>query len=381
MSTVTHDINIELSSRMSVEDIHFEQGKFSYHRGEYRRALELFTKSATQYREGQNFDRYIECCNYILRILAEREDFTHIDVIETELRKFLESEAVDQKLKSRSYYILGICHCYRGQKYDLAMQCFRQAIDDAVEANDKAALASPLYGTANVLYAKGKYEEALKELASLDVLLSCLHLHEIKSASLLLRALIKRNQKNVEEALEYAWAAYESLKSNPHFVLYLQTLVALGSIYLLKNDERSAAIYLELAIRSVNSDELPRLARLTKDTIDGLKTHRREDYDLIFDSKTGVLLGKRGEIRFEGQFVLRDLLRAFLEEPGRVFSKEDLVMKVWNEVYDPANHDNKIYVTIKRLRQLLEGPGEKTQFILRAKNGYFLNAKTKVLIV
>jgi DNA-binding winged helix-turn-helix (wHTH) protein len=86
----------------------------------------------------------------------------------------------------------------------------------------------------------------------------------------------------------------------------------------------------------------------------------------------------KGEIRFEGQFILRDLLRVFLESPGHIFSKEDLAKKVWKDTYQPRIHDNKIYVTIKRLRGLLENDGD--DLILRAKTGYFLNPKIRVVI-
>ena len=102
---------------------------------------------------------------------------------------------------------------------------------------------------------------------------------------------------------------------------------------------------------------------------------------MVFDTRTGILTSKlKGDIRFEGQFILRDLLRVFLESPGRIFSKEDLARKVWKQTYQPSVHDNKIYVTIKRLRALLESDGPNGDLILRAKNGYFLNSKIRVVI-
>jgi DNA-binding response OmpR family regulator len=53
---------------------------------------------------------------------------------------------------------------------------------------------------------------------------------------------------------------------------------------------------------------------------------------------------------------------------------------VWKQDYDPGIHDNKIYVTIKRLRKLIEPDYEKPRYIFRAKNGYYLNKNTKVLL-
>jgi DNA-binding response OmpR family regulator len=69
-----------------------------------------------------------------------------------------------------------------------------------------------------------------------------------------------------------------------------------------------------------------------------------------------------------------------MKTPGQVYSKEFLVKQVWKQEYDPAVHDNKIYVTIKRLRKLIEPEYEKPRYIFRAKNGYYLNKNTKVLL-
>ncbi len=74
------------------------------------------------------------------------------------------------------------------------------------------------------------------------------------------------------------------------------------------------------------------------------------------------------------------MLRLFMKQPGAVYSKESLVKQVWKQDYDPGVHDNKIYVTIKRLRKLIEPDYEKPKYIFRAKNGYYLNKNTKILM-
>jgi tetratricopeptide (TPR) repeat protein len=302
-------------------------------------------------------------------------------VIEERVNEILTSSTLSAKLKSRALYILGICNCYQDTRHDQAMSYFRQAIDQAVASGDKEALAGPLYGAATVLYARQRFDEALKELGRLEVLMSCLSLPEIGTAALLLRSMIRRNQHRTDEALEAAWAAYESLKHQPHLVLYLHTLCVLGTIYLQKADIASARVYLDLAERSVKRQEFPRIARLIDEAFATIRVPRPSEIDLSFDSRTGVLIERlRGEVRFEGQFILRDLLEAFLRKPGKVFQKDDLVREVWKETYEPAVHDNKIYVTIKRLRKLLENENSNTEYILRAKSGYFLNPKTRVMI-
>lgn len=361
----------------------FQQGLFAYHRGETSLALKEFGKVAEVAKAGGNHARYVEACTYVLRILAEREEFSKIELIESQVFSVLATQDLSVRLKSRVMYILGICSCYQDSRHDQAMNRFREAIDYAVASDDKEALASPLYGAATVLYARGRYDEALKELSQLEILLGCLSMPELSATSLLLRSMIRRKQSRLDEALEAAWAAYETLKHHPHLAIYLHTLCSLGAIYTMKNDLSCAKLYLELADRSLKRDEFPRIARILDDALSAIRKSGRTEADLAFDTRTGILTSrKKGDIRFEGQFILRDLLRVFLESPGRIFSKEDLARKVWKQTYQSDVHDNKIYVTIKRLRALLEtdSAGKADDLILRAKNGYFLNPKIRVVI-
>lgn len=359
----------------------FQQGLFAYYRGEYGTALKEFTKVSEACLASDDHARYVEACTFLLRILAEREEFAKISGIETHVLDIVQTGELPARLKSRAMYILGICSTYQDSRHDEAMNRFREAIDFAVSSDDKEALASPLYGAATILYARGRYDEAVKELTRLEILLSCLTMPELTSSAHLLRSMIRRKQGRLDEALEAAWAAYETLKHHPHLVIYLHTLASLGTIYTLKGDIPCAKLYLELADRSLRRDTFPRIGRIVDDALANVKKSSQADADLSFETRTGLLVSlTKGEIRFEGQFILRDLLRVFLEKPGQVFSKEDLARLVWHESYKTEVHDNKIYVTIKRLRKLLEGDGPNGDVILRAKTGYFLNPKVRVII-
>ncbi len=365
-------------------DRRFEQGLYAYHRGDYSLALREFEKTCEAAAILRDYTRYVESCTYVLRILAEREEFAKVERIERrvlEMLEHMESDSIHPRLKSRALYILGICSCYQETRHDRAMAYFREAIEYAIKGEDKEALAAPLYGAATVLYARQRFDEALKELERLSILLSCLDLPDLRSASILLKAMVRRNQGHLDASLEEAWKAFDSLKHHPHLVLYLHTLCVLGTVYKQKGDTAAARLYLDLADRTLKRNEFPRIARLVDDAVASLGVPKPAPVDLRFETRTGVLVERyKGEIRFEGQFILRDLLRVFLESPGKVFTKEELVRLVWREAYNPKVHDNKIYVTIKRLRKLLESEKNKTEYILRAKNGYFLNPKSRVQI-
>ena len=74
------------------------------------------------------------------------------------------------------------------------------------------------------------------------------------------------------------------------------------------------------------------------------------------------------------------MLQLFISTPGVVYSKESLVEKIWKQKYDPRVHDNKIYVTIKRLRELVEPNHKKPKYIFRTKDGYYMNKKVNILL-
>ncbi|HRO67130.1 MAG TPA: winged helix-turn-helix domain-containing protein [Pseudobdellovibrionaceae bacterium] len=62
------------------------------------------------------------------------------------------------------------------------------------------------------------------------------------------------------------------------------------------------------------------------------------------------------------------------EQSGRVFSKEEICAHIWGESYHPLRHDNKIYVTIRRLRALFHEI-EGIPVIINRDDGYLFNSR------
>ena len=129
----------------------------------------------------------------------------------------------------------------------------------------------------------------------------------------------------------------------------------------------------------IDPQNLLRLYSLVNQALSNLEKDSNERFDLVFEESLGLLTEKnKGQIDLKNQFILTDMLRLFLSQPGKTYSKKDLVSKVWKQDYDPRLHDNKIYVTIKRLRQIIEPNYDKPRYIFRTKKGYYLNQQTKV---
>jgi DNA-binding response OmpR family regulator len=162
---------------------------------------------------------------------------------------------------------------------------------------------------------------------------------------------------------------------------YITLLYGMALTYKESGETDLARVYLKLAKKSADPASLKYLSRHIESQMGELGVSQNDEYDLIFDALTNsVTEKKKGRVDFKNQFILLDMLRLFMRHPGTVHSKEALVKQVWKQDYDPSIHDNKIYVTIKRLRKLIEPDYDKPKYIFRAKNGYYLNKNTKVLM-
>lgn len=361
-------------------EYNYEMGRLFFDRADYSKAYDRLTKAADLFLENKQFERYIDTTNYVLRILVEREEVLKIQNIKEKIQDIAVKEGVE--LSSRTHYILGLCSYYRDGQETVAMDYFQKALKIALEKDNKYDMCYAIYGIANTMYSQGNLEESLKELYNLDVFFGAISLPDLQISARLLNGLIHRNRGEYEKAIECFWQAYEMLKTNTSMLLYFNALYGLASTYLRSGDRGMARVYLQLAMKSINETELPRMTRLLKNTLGELgHDDVNVEYDLVLNSESSTIVEKQlGKVDFKNQFILTDLLQLFARNPGKTFSKEVLVKKVWDQNYDPTVHDNKIYVTIKRLRQLIEPDLKKPKYIFRGKNGYYMNKTARVLV-
>ncbi len=362
------------------QDYNYEMGRLYYDRAEYLKALERFEKACELYLENKQFPMYIDSLNYVLRILVEREEVSRIQSTKEKLQDLVMRENLE--LGSRTHYMLGLCSYYREGQESVALDYFQKSLKIALDKDNKIDMCYAIYGIANACYASGRLEDALKELYNLEVFFGAIALPDLQISSRLLNGLIHRNRGEYEKGLECFWQAYELLKGGMNMLLYFNALYGLGSTYQRSGEVQLARLYLQLGVRSINENELPRMARMLKKTLAELGHDLKSDeFDLVFDPGSNSVVEKNlGRVDFKNQFILIELLHLFMRNPGRIFPKDALVKKVWNQDYVPEVHDNKIYVTIKRLRQLIEPDFNKPKYIFRGKNGYYLNKSTRVLV-
>lgn len=381
MTAHATDLTLEARSPGSLE----REGVGAFHQASYTRALELLQRASLSYLTAGNVERYVECTAYVLRILAEREDFAKIDEIEKRVLTMIAHETLSDRLLSRVHYILGVCQAFRiPERAQEAATSFERAIHHALETQDRRVLAYPIYGQALLSFGTGSLEQAKLHLDRLKLILEHVYVAELEIGCHICRGLIQRNEGQFDLALAEMWKAYQALREQPNVVLYVHALHGLGSIYLRKGDYAIARHYLDLASGGMKETETPRLAKLIRTTREKLEAAQPQSvYDFCLEAEAGVIYDKmKRPISLHGQFVLRDLALLFFGEPEKVYKKSELVDRIWAETYDPAAHDNRIYVTIRRLRRILEeGETTKDSIIVRAKGGYRLNPSLRVKVV
>jgi hypothetical protein len=85
---------------------------------------------------------------------------------------------------------------------------------------------------------------------------------------------------------------------------------------------------------------------------------RMEERDLVIDAVREVIVRGGVEIAdLRRRSLLKRLLFLFARSPGLVFSKEDIVQKVWEVEYHPLRHDAALFTNIMRIRRLLGDDG------------------------
>jgi len=367
-----------MAQALSKADSVFEVGKLYTDRGDFLIAIDKLKEAAQLFKEEKNFTGYLKSFNILLRLYAETEQHDEITNLKEAIQDLVLKEGFE--LNSKTYYTLALCASYKGQE-ETALDYLQKALALGLAQDNKEDICYAVAGTALVYAGMKKYNEALKEIYNLQIFFQVLDIPEIRISSQILNGWILTQLEKYDQAIDVLWQAYEMVRSHKTMTMHFYVLFNLGRAYLRSGDKEMARIYLTLAAKSVDPTNMKRLASDIKAELSDLGEDGNINYDLIFDVENHTVMEKNlGRIDFKNQFILLDLLKLFAQNQGKVYSKEFLVEQVWKQSYDPSVHDNKIYVTIKRLRKLIEPDYDKPKYIFRAKNGYFMNKSARVVI-
>ena len=417
--------NIFSGFKMSQADYLFELGKNRSLSGDFLGSKRLLSEASSLYLKDKKYVQYMECSSILLRIYKELQDVKKITDLKDELVHLVWGE--DIEITPRIHYTLGQCALYKNNLEE-AREEFEKSFYKT-ESKQKEALknkntASYLhfkieslfsrYGMIAFLIRNNNTKKARQKLAELKKLMLEINkmenpksyfkqiksnnfseIYEIKKVLQksktvreklelsveLLKGLVLEQEQKYFELNSHLWKCYENIQKSKDLCSIVSFFYYLGKNYMNMKEYNQASIFLNLTKKSIDSDNFKHLNSHLESCLEEFKNTLDSEYDLIVNLENNFIIEKnKGKISFKNQFILFDLFKMLLERNGEGCSKEEISSYLWNQEYDPKMHDNKIYVTIKRLRKLIEPDDFQPSYIFRGKNGYYLSKNTKVLL-
>ncbi len=366
--------------KMESQSIHAQEiGRLYYERGDVLKAIEVLESEVSRLLLTEDHENLVESIHLLLRCYAENLNFDKISFYKGMILNLIEKDGV--LLTGKTYYVLALCASYMNQDVE-GLELCQKALTLAIAHDDKETICLALLGIAISYYFMDRLDDSLKEMYNLQVFMNVLDLPQIRISSLMLKAQLYRKFGKHDQALEEFWGCYDLIKSNKNFYATLSLFYALAQTYKDMGQFDEARKYLQLAHKAIDPKNLKKLANSVDSLLTSLGDKSEPRFDIVYNSAKHLVVEKnKGRVDFNNQFILLDLLELFLNHPGEAYSKEQLVKIVWKQSYNPEVHDNKIYVTIKRLRQLIEPDMEKPKYIFRSKNGYYFSKESRVQLM
>lgn len=367
----------------------FELGQLYFEKCDFPNAVDCLEKVKTEALQFHLYDNYFRSIAYLLRIHAERLDFDKHQSLIREVLQVGSSLTGYARYLPKLQYNQGIAAVYRNAS-DEAQVHFTEAsrlltellASGSVSGREREeAIRDSLmvrYSLAILQKARKEHMEALaatsKLLKEIDELthgeraLEHVQLYDVEATLLVLEGQCYRELADYQRALDRLWAAHSLLKSHRNWSHYYYVLLGLGRTYQAMGNHERAQIFFDLISDAISNLELNELKQLLE-RVSRSGTDRTNR--LLIDRERKVVIeSKLGEIHFERRFVLLEILYLLASQPGKVFTKEELVDKIWRESYNPMIHDSKVYTSISRLRKLIEPDFRKPIYILNERDGY-----------
>lgn len=323
---------------------------------------------------------WLEAQKWIFSSARELQEGPRMAQVHSELQAFLKK--APEEFKALAHYILAQSYSLRGE-WPIVKGHSEAALAAALANNNHHDLALAFFALVRVASFQGDFVRAQEILAKLDTLLEVHSKEELKVSVLLQKAQLAMLHKQFEMAIQYCWQGYEHAKMAGLFVYIPMVLGFLASLHVEKGAVDEGRSYLTLAEKGISPSAQPYLWEFLKGVRRRFENIApvKNTVDLVVDVGSKSIFEKsKGAIDFKNQHTLLELALLLLRHPHTPFSKEQLMEKVWGRVYDPSIHDNLIYVTVKRLRSLIEPDPGHPQYILRNRQGYYFNDRASFTI-
>ncbi len=356
-----------------------ELGRLHYEKGELNAAEPYLIEARHFFLTRNKIRSYFDVSYRLLRIYIEKEDWEKVKQIKNELKDFILRE--DVEMSSRLYYTLGVCAEIEGE-YEKSLKFFEQALNVALTESNKEDMCFALCGKMIWYKNRKDFSTSFAVAENLKLFLESLDIPEVATSLSLAESDIYLEQENLDESLESLWKSYETSKQT-RSVAFINSyvLIQFSRVLLKMGKVEMAKTYFKMAEKSIRKDEHVRSYKLLMRVKELFESEKQKTPDILIRKKDHTIWEtSKGEVPVNNQFILIELLGEFVRRQGLTLNKDDLARFVWDQDYDPTQHDNKIYVTIRRLRKLLEPNPKRPTYILRSKEGYTLNPDANVVI-
>lgn len=408
-----------------------EMGNLLYNGGNFKKSLPYLKKALPELLKTKNFSAYFFCYSQMIQALNELQEIEAAKELDKEVKEAClkyNLPATPSSLACSAYY-----NIYVEKNMEKARDQLNSALKTAFDYNDKYIKSGDrfqqnairyeimfcLYNY--IIYYMGveDFNSCVQELSNLKILIADYlklkeeveldhtrteNAQELQTYNKILNGLKKDFQKvqkiqlstklveavleiqyrkNYNKANKLLWELYEEANKTNHTFLIPYILAQMSWCYVKLKNKPQAQMFYNLAQKNLSPDRklLNLYLKTLRDRGQLNLSKENEVYDLIFDVKDHIVIEKqKGCIELKNQFILMDLLKLFLLNPGTSYSKETIIKKIWKQDYLPEVHDNKIYVTIKRLREMIEINSCKPLYIKRNSTGYHFSKQARVLV-
>lgn len=321
----------------------------------------------------KNYDLVVDAFVILTRVYIELEAPQALAEILEQLELSKEFQDFAQA-KSRYQYSLSLGQ-YLVQNFENANHLMESAISLALADDNLDDLVTALLAKVRISTEKkvSDFNDLRTQMTKIQIILTKIGNRDLWVIFHMLESNIAMMESKQDLAIEKIWTAYTKSKYTEFPSFYsISTFAGLGYAYFNKKDYEKAKIYLQLAKKTLEPVSMRRTSRMV-DNLLALCPSEDVGYDFLLDlNEKKVKFKSKNEVDLKNQFVLIDMIKLFFENKDVPVSKNDLVNKIWQESYDPTHHDNLIYVTIKRLRNILKEDKNDEDIIVRSKQGYSL---------
>ncbi|MGZ3769282.1 MAG: winged helix-turn-helix domain-containing protein [Bdellovibrio sp.] len=364
---------------IQTENLPSKIAQLEYQKGLFSESLLWADKVAKDGLSKKNYADWFDCLRLLLLSGFETEN---LKPFENYLPHLINAgKEIKGPEKAAVQYLLA--HYFLLKQSEEAEAYIAEAITSAAQLQNLIYLARSL-ALASHYYCIEPHRnlsKAIEYLDKLDVVIGELSLKDLNITSLILRAYALGGGGHSQQAFDYIWKAYEQAQHSGYQIAIPSILTQIARLYQQQNRSDLFQMYADLALRGVHAKNHPRLYRQISEFCSFYSAKPITAYDFILDEDAATLRERnKGYIDFKNQHILFDLTLLFLKSPGTRFNKEELIEIIWKQAYDSESHDNLIYVSIKRLRFLLEPNCECPRYILRDRKGYYLNSETQIHI-